>query len=96
MGVTQHAYVAGWLLTNLFRFLVIVIPYMLLLIVTNVLQGAQGKVAISLLLYGFAQFSSAYFFSTLIQDAKTGGDVTFFLNLIGSFLTELMGVKYFQ
>ena len=31
----------------------------------------------------------------MIEDAKTGGDVTFFLNLVGSFLTELMGVNYF-
>jgi hypothetical protein len=57
MGVSQTNYVLGWLLSNLFRFFVVVIPFLIVVASVNLLGLGAGLSILSLLLYGLAQLA---------------------------------------
>lgn len=94
MGVKQSAYVLGWFLTNFARLMLVSTFFMILTLSTGTLVPSNekyrllstGDTILSYYMYAFALLALQYLISALFDVPKNGGDLSMFLNIIGSIM----------
>jgi hypothetical protein len=65
----------------------VVVPFLILVLSTQVLGDQPGLTILGLLLFGFSSLSLAYFISVFFDNPLTGGNLIVLLNILGIIFT---------